>query len=435
MHLDIRYKKIFLALVVGFGALAMGTPAGAQTGQVTAIRAGRMFDSKSGTNLQNQVILVSGDRITDVGPAATVKIPAGAKVIDLSFATVLPGLIDGHVHLTDGLADANMELRKSIAADLNSGFTTVVAQGAHSDRGKFTGPWVDTDTAKLIDSGKMVGPRIISAGPIVGQEIKATTPDEFRKGIDQLHAHGATHVKIVPNTAYSWDKQGKMSNTNVVTLDELKAAVDEAHKNGMFVATHSYGGPGLKFAIEAGVDDIQHAVAADDDDIKALVAKKLPVTSTILDLRQDEPKNLAMFAPYSLYRTMHDTWIKMMKAGVILGFGTGATPVTNGGGRIYSQTCNCSHGIQAEHFVVLTEWGATPAYVLKMATSVNASIIKRDKDLGSIEKGKYADIIATDGDPLQDITEIQNVTFVMKGGQVVKNQLAPAPAANQTAAR
>ena len=156
----------------------------------------------------------------------------------------------------------------------------------------------------------MVGPRIISAGPIVGQEIKANTPDEYRKGVDEVHAHGGTHVKIVPNTTYSWDKAGKMSNTSVVTLDELKAAVDEAHKNGMFVATHSYGGAGLKDAIAAGVDDIQHGVAADDDDIKALVAKKLPVTSTILDLRQDEPKNLAMFAPYSLYRTMHDTWLK-----------------------------------------------------------------------------------------------------------------------------
>ena len=115
---------------------------------------------------------------------------------------------------------------------------------------------------------------------------------------------GAQHAKIVPNTTYSWDKAGKMSNTNVVTLDELKAAVDEAHKHGMFVATHSYGGPGLKYAIEAGVDDIQHATAADDADIKALVAKNLPVTSTILDLRQDEPGDLKKFAPYSKFRTM-----------------------------------------------------------------------------------------------------------------------------------
>src|ERR1041384_207072 len=120
---------------------------------------------------------------------------------------------------------------------------------------------------------------------------------------------------------------------------------------------------------------------------------------------------------------MQKTWVKMMKAGVILGFGSGATPVSNGAGRIFDAACQCSHGVQGEHLVVLTQWGATPAYVLKMATSVNASILK---------KGKYADIIATDGDPLQDITEIQNVKFVMKGGQVVKNDLAPKPNANST---
>jgi imidazolonepropionase-like amidohydrolase len=151
----------------------------------------------------------------------------------------------------------------------------------------------------------------------------------------------------------------------------------------------------------------------------------MPVTSTILDLRQDEPADLIKWAPFTKFREMQKTWVKMMKAGVTLGFGSGATPVTNGGGRIFDTACQCSHGVQAEHFVVLTQWGATPAYVLKMATSVNAQILHKEKDLGSVEKGKYADIIATDGDPLQDITEIQNVKFVMKGGQVIKNDLAP----------
>jgi imidazolonepropionase-like amidohydrolase len=424
MHLNIRLKTVFLAAFAAAALVAASTPAAAQA--VTAIKAGKLFDSKTGTNLPNQVIIVSGDRITDVGPAATVKIPAGAKVIDLSSETVLPGLIDGHVHLTDGKGDQMAEAKKATHDSLLAGFTTVVAQGSHG------GAYTDVDLEKQISGGKVVGPRIITAGPIVGQELAAKGADQFRKGLDELHAHGAMHAKIVPNTTYSWDKSGKMSNTAVVSLDELKAAVDEAHKNGMFVATHSYGGPGLKDAIAAGVDDIQHATAADDDDIKALVAKKLPVTSTILDLRQDEPADLIKSAPFSKYRTMHDTWVKMMKAGVILGFGSGATPVTNGGGRIFNRTCQCSHGVQGEHFVVLTEWGATPAYVLKMATSVNAMILKRDKDLGSIEKGKYADIVATDGDPLQDITEVQNVTFVMKGGQVIKNELAPKPAANST---
>jgi len=411
MHL----KFIRLLFLVLLGA-AFSQSAQAQT---VAIRAGRLFDPKSGTDLQNQVIVVSGDRITDVGPASTVKIPAGARVIDLSFATVLPGLIDGHVHLTDGKGDQMAEAQKATHDSLNAGFTTLVAQGSHG------GGYTDVELQKQIDGGKVVGPRLITAGPIVGQELAAKGAEQFRKALDELHAHGAMHAKIVPNTTYSWDKQGKMSNTNVVSLEELKAAVEEAHKNGMFVATHSYGGPGLKYAIEAGVDDIQHGTAADDDDIKALVAKHLPVTSTILDLRQDEPADLMKSAPFSKFREMQKTWVKMMKAGVTLGFGSGATPVTNGAGRIFDAACQCSHGVQAEHLVVLTQWGATPAYVLKMATSVNAAILHRDKDLGSVDKGKLADIIATDGDPLQDITEIQNVKFVMKGGRVIKNELAP----------
>ena len=426
MHSNFHRKIVFIAATVAVGLFAWSMPVAAQTGQVTAIKAGRLFDPKTGTDLQNQVILVSGERITDVGPAASVRIPAGAKVIDLSFATVLPGLIDGHVHLNDGKGDQMAEAMKMAEASLKAGFTTLVPQGSHG------GGYTDVELQKQIDSGKTMGPRLITAGPIVGQELKAKGADQFRKALDELHAHGAMHAKIVPNTGYSWDKQGKMSNVAVVSFDELKAAVDEAHKNGMFVATHSYGGPGLKDAIAAGVDDIQHATAADDDDIKALVAKHLPVTSTILDLRQDEPADLLKSAPYSKFREMQKTWVKMMKAGVMLGFGSGATPV-NGGGRIFDTACQCSHGVQAEHFVVLTQWGATPAYVLKMGTSVNAAILHKDKDLGAVEKGKYADIIATDGDPLQDITEIQNVKFVMKGGQVIKNDLAPKPSANQTA--
>jgi imidazolonepropionase-like amidohydrolase len=420
-------RIVFLSILTILGAIVVGRPLAAQTApaQVVAIRAGRLFDPKSGTNLANEVVLVTGDRITDVGPAATVKIPAGARVIDLSRATVLPGLIDGHVHLTDGKGDQAAEAMKSATDSLKAGFTTLVTQGSHG------GMYADVTLKGQIDSGKVVGPRLITAGPIVGQELPAKTPDEFRKGLDELAMHGAQHAKIVPNTDYDFKKDGTMENKAVVTLDELKAAVDEAHKHGMFVATHSYGGPGLKWAIEAGVDDIQHAVAADDADIKALVAKNLPVTSTILDLRQDEPGDLKKFAPYSKYRQMEKTWKKMMAAGVRLGFGTGATPVTNGAGRIFNEKCQCSHGVQGEHFVVLTQWGATPVYVLRMATTVNAGILHMDNTLGTVEKGKSADLIAVAGDPLKDISEMQRVRFVMKGGQVVKNELAAG--ANQTA--
>jgi imidazolonepropionase-like amidohydrolase len=392
------------------------TPA---TGQVVAVRAGRLFDPKSGTNLLNQVVLIRGDKISDVGPAASVKIPSGARVIDLSGATVLPGLIDGHVHLTDAVGTKEQALH-SATESLKAGFTTLVAQGSHG--GKYT----DVELRDDIAAGKTQGPRINTAGPILGSpELPAKGADAFRAGMRELHQHGVEHAKIMATGAHSWTPDGVMSNEAIVTLDELKAAVDEGHKLGMFVATHSYGNDGLKWAIEAGVEDIQHALNVDDADIKTLRQKNLPVTSTILDLRQDEPGDLKKYGTYSTWRAQKVAWKKLMDAGVRLGFGSGATPVTNGKGRIFNEACQCSHGVQGEMFPVFVSWGAAPAYTLRMATTVNAEIIKKQDSLGTVEKGKFADLIAVAGDPLKDITEMQKVKFVMKGGAVVKDDLAP----------
>ena len=403
-------------LAASAGVWAQAPPA---TGPVVAVRAGRLFDPKSGTNLPHQVVLIRGDRITDVGPAANVKIPSGARVIDLSAATVLPGLIDGHVHLTDAVGTKE-EAMHSATESLKAGFTTLVAQGSHG--GKFT----DVELRDDIANGKTQGPRIITAGPLLGSdELPAKGADAFRAGMRELHQKGAEHAKITTTGAHSWMPNGEMVNVAARTLDELKAAVDEAHKLGMFVATHSYGGDGLKWAIEAGVDDIQHALAADDADIKLLLQKNLPVTSTILDLRQDEPADLKKFGTYSTWRTQRVTWKKMMDAGVRLGFGSGATPVTNGRGRIFNEACQCSHGVQGEMFPIFVQWGATPVYTLRMATTVNAGIIHHQDSLGSIEKGKFADLIGVSGDPLRDVTEMQKVKFVMKGGAVVRNDLTP----------
>jgi imidazolonepropionase-like amidohydrolase len=272
-----------------------------------------------------------------------------------------------------------------------------------------------------IEGGRIRGPRLLTAGPILGTELDARGADAFRAGMRELHQHGADHVKITTTGTFSFKPDGAMTNEAVRTLAELKAAVQEASSLGMFVATHSYGGDGLKWAIEAGVNDIQHALAADAADIKALVEKNLPVTATILDLRQDEPGDLKKFAPYSRWRLQQSTWKKMLAAGVRLGFGSGATPVTNGQGRIFNASCQCSHGVQAEMFPIFVSWGASPAYALRMATTVNAAIVGRQDSLGTIERGKLADLIAVAGDPLQDITEMQRVRFVMKGGQVIRH--------------
>ncbi len=423
--------KYVLSAVLFVLAAALSSQA-----QVTAVRAGKMFDPKSGTNLSNQVILITGDKITDVGPADRVKIPAGAKVIDLSQATVLPGLIDGHVHLTD--AQGNLQHQMLVAlfgatSSMNAGYTTLVAMGSHG------GGYADVELKKAIESGLVKCPRIVTAGPIINvtmpgrasfpllaspldPDITANGADEMRAAVRQLAHYGVEHVKVHTTGPFYFDKDGKMFNQPLPTREELGALIDEAHRRGMWVASHTYGGEGLNMAIELGLDNIQHATAATDDDIREIAQKHLPITTTILDHRQDEPDDLKQWAPFSRYRLVEVTWKKMLAAGVILGWGSGsATPP----GRVYNTECNCSHGVQGEMFPIFVKWGASPAYTLRMATTVNADIIHMQDKLGTIEKGKFADIIAVGGDPLQDITEMQRVKFVMKGGAVVKNDLAP----------
>ncbi len=409
--------------------------------QTTAIRAGKLFDPKSGQMSVNQVVLIQGERITSAGPAASVSIPAGAKVIDLSRATVLPGLIDGHVHLTDavgGLQHQMMVALHSATESLKAGYTTQVVQGSHG------GGFADVELKRAIEQGLVKGPRLLTAGPILAitapgngayplefkpfeVEIVKDGVDGLRAGVRELAHYGADHVKIHTTGPFYFKPNGEMVNQALPSLEELMAVVDEAKRRGMFVASHTYGGDGLKWAIEAGVQDIQHAVAATDEDIQMILQKNLPVTSTILDLRQDEPGDLKQWATYSRFRLMEQTWKKMLKAGVRLGYGSGATPVSNGQGRIFNTACVCSHGVQSEMFPIFVSWGATPLYALRMATTVNAEILHWQDRVGTVEPGKFADLIATSGDPLQDITEMQHVKFVMKGGTVIKDDFGTRP--------
>jgi len=432
MHTKAPLRIIGLVVwgaLAGVGAAWCQAPAARAT---FAIRAGRLFDPKTGTILANQVVLIQGDKIADVGPADRVQIPAGARVIDLSRATVLPGLIDGHVHFTDAAGNYQHQMMvamHSATQSLEAGFTTQVSQGTHG------GGFADVELKRAIDAGLVRGPRILPAGPILAvtargnayfpldfqplsPTLDANGPEALRAAVRELAHYGADHIKMHTTGDFYFKPNGEIFNAPLLTLEEMKAVVDEAHRLGLFVATHSYGGDGLKFAIEAGVDDIQHAIAADDADIKMILQKHLPVTSTILDQRQDEPGDLKQWAPYSRWRLAQITWKKMLDAGVQLGFGSGAAPPP---GRVYNAACNCSHGVQGEMFPIFVQWGATPLYVLRMATTVNAEILRIQDKVGTIEKGKLADIIAVSGNPLQDISEMQRVKFVMKGGDVVRN--------------
>jgi len=422
----------FIALIVSAGVLT------SQSARVTAVQAGKLFDPVAGKMLPNRTILIEGERIIAEGPAEEISIPNGAAVIDLSQATVLPGLIDGHVHLTDatgGLQHQVLVALHNATESLRAGYTTQVVQGSHG------GGFADAELKRAIDQGLVQGPRLLPAGPILAitapgnnfypldfkpfeVEIVRDGPEALRAGVRELAHYGADHVKIHTTGPFYFKRDGQMVNQALPSLEELRAVVDEAHRRGMFVASHTYGGDGLKWAIEAGVDDIQHAVAATDEDIRMILQKHLPITSTILDLRQDEPADLMQWAPYSRYRLMEQTWKKMLKAGVTLGYGSGATPVSNGQGRIFNKACNCSHGVQSEMFPIFVQWGASPLYALRMATSVNARIIGWQDRIGSIEKGKFADLIATPGNPLEDITEMQRVRFVMKAGALIRNDFA-----------
>ena len=272
-----------LLILAGSGVLS------AQAPQVVAVRAGRMFDAKSGTKLANQVVLISGDRIMDVGPADSVKVPAGAKVIDLSQSTVLPGLIDGHVHLTDaagGLQHQMLVALYSATQSLKAGFTTQVVMGTHG------GGYADVELKKAIESGLVQGPRLLTAGPVLEitapangpfpLEFKPFEPSLIANGVEGMRAavrelahNGVDHIKITTTGRFYFKPNGEMVNTALPTREELKAAVDEAHKLGLWVATHSYGGDGLKWAIEAGAEIVesdreQHSVTCATEELNAV---------------------------------------------------------------------------------------------------------------------------------------------------------------------
>jgi imidazolonepropionase-like amidohydrolase len=361
---------ILLAMVAALSQAAEQAP------QVVAIRAGRLFDPKLDHLLTNQVIIIKSDQVTEVGPVDSIAIPSDAKVIDLGRATVLPGLIDAHVHITDtavGPLHQELVAWNGAMRSLNAGFTTLVVMGSYG--------YTDVELRNAIDSDLVPGPRILACGPFLSPTgpgtkvapldsqpffapmfVFADGTEALRAAVRQISFFGADHIKIY--TTLSWESgrtdlfgfkpNGEMVNQALGDLDEIKAIVDEAHRRGLWVASHTYGGDGLKWAVEAGVDAIQHAIAVDDEDIRMLVQKNLPITSTILDQRQEEPFDLEHWAPFSRWRLMEQSWKKMLAAHITLGFGSGAAPPP---GRVYNKACNCSHGVQAEMFPIFVKWG------------------------------------------------------------------------------
>lgn len=428
-----------------------------------AIRAGKMFDPKSGTNLSNQVILIQGDRITDVGPASQVQIPAGTKIIDLSKATVLPGLIDRHVHLfqdqqpNDARA-AFVGLNYALK-DMQAGFTTLQDMGD---------PWGYTpvELRDAINKGLVPGPHLQVAGPQVdpraahyypappvwapfGRDSNNSTwqlaqdvnsPWLARAAVREHSHYGVDWIKIYETEDYegggypdppdsgAFKPDGTMINVPSLTLEENQAIVDEAHRRGLKTTCHAYGGDGLRNCLAAGVDMPMHvtvgvtnAVGLDDETIR-LFKQPLadgtmrPVMQTIWDLIGDLEKAdlVASRGKMTRLRATEASFRRLNAAGVTEVFGSGAYTI--------------GHGVQAFQFAYYVKWGMTPAGAIRMATSNAAASLNFElaHEVGSIEKGKFADIVAVSGDPLQDITELERMKFVMKGGVVFRDDLKAA---------
>jgi len=403
-------------------------PAGPRT---IAIRAGRLFDSKSGTLLNNQVVLIQADRITAVGPAAQTPIPAGARVIDLGKQTVLPGLIDLHTHMFNppkpGMSRETSTLIavQNIQADLRAGFTAVRDMSTHGNG------YGDVDIRNAIDKGLIEGPRaqvstrgIVWGGP--GDASPANplasavvhNVEEARAAVRDQIGHGADWIKLFPAGAYSFDTNGKAQYVLTYPMPVLQALIDETHRLGHKAACHVYGGEGQKNAILAGCDSIEHAFGLDQEQADMMVAKKLSYDPTLQ--RYTEPymddndrKNTG-----GKYRM-----IPIFEQAVILASHTRGLKITAGSGVDGS---TFPHGTQALEMIALVRQAHfSPTQALQSGTIVNAEVLGWQDRIGSVETGKFADLVAVPGDPLADIAQLQKVDFVMKGGKIIRNDLNP----------
>ena len=395
--------------------------------RVIAVRAGRLFDSVSGRMLTRQVVLVQGERILDVGAEGQVRIPEGAQTIDLSAATVMPGLIDAHTHMFNTPTPKMSRERATILAiqnaqaDLRAGFTAARDMSSH------TNGYADVELRDAINMGDVDGPRLQVAGrgirwsaspanpaapddPMAGTVVRSV--EEGRAAVRDHVAHGVDWIKLYPTGAYSFAASGEAQYVLTYPQPVLQAIIEETHRLGKKAACHAFGGEGLQFAINTGCDTIEHGYGLSQAQLDQMVQKKLDFDPTLARYT----------APYMDDNDAKSTggkfrMIPIFEKAVSMAVATRGLRTMVGSGADGSAF---PHGTQALEFELLVKrTGMTPAKALQAGTVVNAEVMGWGGQIGSISKGKFADLVAVAGDPTIDITELKRVTFVMKGGKVI----------------
>ena len=432
-------KKLLITLVV---LLLMWVSVVSQMKppSIVLIKAGRLVDVRAGRVREDQGILVEGERIKAVGPLAEIQrtAPSSATVIDLSRSTVLPGLADCHTHvlLQGDITAAEYDeqvlkesipyraIRATVAAriGLMNGFTVMrdlETEGAM---------YADVDVKTAINRGVIPGPRMFVSTrafsatgmyPLSGYswELKMPEgvqivdgPDNIRRAVREQVKYGADWIKFYADRRY-FMKDGKLHSWVNFTDEEMKAMVDEAHRLGRRVAAHAMGWDGIDASLKVGVDSIEHGYGLDEGLMDRMIRQGIYWCPTIYVGVYVAEGRAAGGAP--IWLTMRDLEAKAfaiaVRKGVKIAYGTDA------GG--YAWTEN-----QAKEFSYMVKYGMTPMQAIQSATTVSANLLERPRDFGAIEPGLFADIIAVNGDPLKDISELERVRFVMKGGEVYKNE-------------
>lgn len=426
-------RRFFSALTFSTLTVMCALPALADSLIVTA---DRMVDVESGEVISQAAVIVRDNKIVAAGKAASLSLPSDTRTLALGNVTLMPGLMDMHVHLTSdatrhGYKRLSVSLPRSTITGvkharqtLMAGFTTVRNVGAPG--------FADVALRDAIEAGDIPGPRMFVAGPSLGVtgghcdnnllpyeyhdtgEGVADGPWEVRKAVRRNIKYGATVIKFCATGGVL--SKGTKVGAQQYTYEEMKALVDEAHLRGLTVATHAHGTSGIKTAIKAGVDSVEHVSLLDDEAIELALengtyfSMDIYVTEYILN----EGAKAGILAESlakerTVGKTQRANFEKAVKAGVNMVFGSDAG--------VYP------HGDNAKQFARMVKFGMTPMQAIQAATINSATLLKQQDSLGSLSAGKYADIIAVAGNPLEDMSKMEKVSMVMKDGQIIK-QLA-----------